>query len=211
MTMKLGDQVKPIPQAPVEVSKQITVKPPTARVFFALWPSAELADQLGQIARDAAAQFGGRATRMDSIHLTLAFMGNVPEARLPELLAAAAGISADAFTLSIDRLNFWGHNHLLWAGCAAPATQLAELVAALREALSTAGFKTGRAGGEFSPHVSLVRRVPPGAVSSADCPLPIGELLWPCSRFVLIRSQLTATGSNYGIIGEFPLSGVSLG
>lgn len=209
--MRLGVQVNAIPHAPGEGRQQITVKPATARVFFALWPSTELADHLGQIACDAAARFGGRATRPDSIHLTLAFLGNVPEACLPELLAAAASVSAEAFILGINRLDFWGHNHLLWAGCTVPPTQLAALVAALREALVAAGFKAGRAGGEFSPHVSLVRRVPEGAVSSSACPMPIGELRWSCSRFVLVRSQLTATGSNYRIIGEFPLSGGSLG
>jgi len=209
--MRLGDQVTAIPLAPVEGSEQIAVKPAMARVFFALWPSAELVDQLGQIARDAATRFGGRATRPESIHLTLAFLGNVPEARLPELLAVAAGVCGEAFTLKIDRLDFWSHNHLLWAGCSSPPSQLAELVTGLHEALSAAGFKLGRAWGEFSPHVSLVRRVPVGAVSSADCPLPIGELRWPCSRFVLVRSRLAATGSDYGIVGEFPLSGESLG
>ncbi len=196
---------------PAESRQQVTAKRATARVFFALWPSAESAGELGQIAREAAARFGGRATRPESIHLTLAFLGNVPEARLPALLAVAAAVSAEAFTLSINRLDFWAHNHLLWAGCSAPPAQLAELVSTLCEALRVAGFKTGRAGGEFSPHVSLVRRVPAGAVSSADCPLPVGTLRWPCSRFVLVRSQLSATGSNYRIIGEFPLAGESRG
>lgn len=163
------------------------------------------------MAREAAARFGGRATRPNSIHLTLAFLGNVPEARLPVLMAAAAGVRAEAFTLGIDRLDFWRHNHLLWAGCSSPACQLGELVANLREALSNAGFTAGRAGSEFTAHVSLVRRVPEGAVSSADCPQPFGALRWPCSRFVLVRSQLMATGSEYRVIGEFPLSGESLG
>jgi 2'-5' RNA ligase len=127
------------------------------------------------------------------------------------LLATAAGVSAEAFTLNLDRLDFWAHNHLLWAGCSSPPTQLAELVSTLRQALNVAGFKTGRAGGEFSPHVSLVRRVLEGAVSSADCPLSIGEQNWPCSHFVLVRSSLMATGSDYRIIGEFPLVGESRG
>lgn len=164
---------------------------------------------MGEIARDTAARFGGRATRPDSIHLTLAFLGNVPESRLAELAVSAAGIRAAGFTLTIDRLDFWVRNHLLWAGCSAPPGLLAQLAVDLREMLSAAGFKAGRTAGVFSPHVSLVRRVPEGAVDSDLCPLPMGELRWPCSRFVLVRSQLTATGSEYRIIGEFPLHGES--
>lgn len=196
---------------PIDAREQLNVKAPTARVFFALWPSEQLADQLGQIALDAATRFGGRATRPDSIHLTLAFLGNVPEASLPELQAAAASVAAEIFTLNLDRLDFWRHNHLLWAGASAVPAPLGGLVAALRETLELAGFKTGRAGSSFVPHVSLVRRVPEGAVSSADCPQALAPLSWPCSRFVLVRSQLLASGSLYRTIGEFPLSGAPHG
>jgi 2'-5' RNA ligase len=41
-----------------------------------------VAGRLAAIAGEAAARFGGRATRRDTIHLTLAFLGDVPESRL---------------------------------------------------------------------------------------------------------------------------------
>lgn len=182
------------------------VKPATARVFFAIWPSAEVAARLGDIARDAALSFGGRATRRETIHLTLAFLGNVPEAHLSELSAAAAGVGGEPFTLNIDRLGFWPHNHLLWAGCPAPVGPLGELFSRLHLALAKAGFKVGGKGRDFAPHVTLVRRVPDATAPSATRPLPpMGVLQWDCGRFVLVRSTLSASGSDYRIIGEFPL------
>jgi 2'-5' RNA ligase len=182
------------------------VKLATARVFFALWPSAEVAEHLGNIAGDAALSFGGRATRRETIHLTLAFLGNVPEARLPELCAAAAGVRAEPFCLSIDRLGFWPHNHLLWAGCPAPVAPLGKLFSRLRQALAQAGFKVGGAGRDFAPHVTLVRRVPDAVAPSTTRLLPpMDALHWDCRRFVLVRSTLSAAGSDYQIIGEFPL------
>ena len=186
-------------------------KPATARVFFALWPAPEVADRLGDIARDAAQSFGGRATRRDTIHLTLAFLGNVPESRLPELSMAAATVGAEPFAINVDQLGFWSHNHLLWAGCQAPSAPLEVLSSQLRQALARAGFRVGGEGRNFVPHVTLVRRVPEASAPSERCPLPLIEpLTWRNERFVLVRSTLTALGSSYRIIDEFPLMPPSL-
>jgi 2'-5' RNA ligase len=181
-------------------------KPATARVFFALWPSAEVADRLGDIAQDAALSFGGRATRSDTIHLTLAFLGNVPEARLPELSSAAAAVCVEPFSIRLDRLGFWSHNHLLWAGCQTSAARLDELFGQLRLALTRAGFRVGGEGRDFAPHVTLVRHVPESAAPSENLPLPpIEPLRWCCERFVLVRSTLSVLGPAYRIVDEFPL------
>lgn len=190
-----------------ESRNQKPPKPATARVFFALWPSPEIAGHLGDIARESAAYFGGRATRSDTIHLTLAFLGNVPEARLPELSAAAAKVRVESFGIVIDRLGFWSHNHLLWAGCRQPEAPLGELAGQLRLVLARAGFRVGGEGRDFVPHVTLVRHMPDAGAPSERRPLPpIAPLLWRCERFVLVRSTLSASGSTYRVIDAFPLA-----
>jgi 2'-5' RNA ligase len=190
-----------------ERRSQKTAKPATARVFFALWPFPEVADRLGNIAHDAALSFGGRATRRDTIHLTLAFLGNVAEARLPELSIAAASVGVEPFAINVDRLGFWLHNHLLWAGCQAPAAELDALSSQLRKALARAGFRVGGEGRDFAPHITLVRRVPEATAPSDRRPLPsIEPFTWRNERFVLVRSTLSALGSSYQIIDEFPLT-----
>ncbi|OHC60376.1 MAG: 2'-5' RNA ligase [Rhodocyclales bacterium GWA2_65_19] len=182
-------------------------KPAAARVFFALWPSPEVAERLGTIADAAALSFGGRATRRDTIHLTLAFLGNVPEARLPELSKAVASLRAAPFAINVNHLGFWAHNHLLWAGCKAPSAPLDVLSSQLRRALARAGFRVGGEGRDFVPHVTLVRRVPEATAPSDSNPLPsIAPLIWRSERFVLVRSMLSALGSSYRIIDEFQLT-----
>ena len=190
-----------------ERRNQKQAKPATARVFFALWPSPEVAERLGDIADDSAQSFGGRATRRDTIHLTLAFLGNVAEARLPELSIAAASVGGEPFSINIDELGFWAHNHLLWAGCKAPSAPLDAISRRLRLALARAGFRVGGEGRDFVPHVTLVRRVPE-ATAPSDChpPQSIEPFIWRNERFVLVRSTLSALGSSYRIIDEFPLT-----
>jgi len=183
-------------------------KPATARVFFALWPSHAVAVALAGMASDATARYGGRATRLDTIHLTLAFIGDVPEASLPLLRAIADTIEAPPFALSIDRLGFWSHNHLLWAGCGDIPAGLAALVGELQQRLGAAGFRVDRAERRFTAHITLVRKISATRAPGSNNPLPkINPLPWPCSHWVLVRSHLTKAGSSYQVIAEFPLNG----
>ena len=182
-------------------------KPATARVFFALWPSPALASALADLATAAAERYGGRSSRADTIHLTLAFLGQVPEAALPTLCALASEIKAPPFELVIDQLGYWPHNQLLWAGCSTTPTPLQDIVVALQNGLIAAGFNPDRADRPFTPHLTLLRKVPAISQPGSDEPLPeISPFPWHCSRWVLVRSYSNAQGANYQAIGEFLLA-----
>ncbi|WP_240494528.1 RNA 2',3'-cyclic phosphodiesterase [Azonexus hydrophilus] len=175
---------------------------PSARVFFALWPSTAVADDLAGLAAELAASCGGRPTRAGTVHLTLAFVGNVAESRLEELAAAARGISLPAFDLRLDRVAGWAHNDIVWAGFTAPPPALGELAGLLRERLIAGNFSVDRRKSAFFPHVTLLRkaqRIPP------EKPLaPARD--WHCQGFVLVRSQLSAAGSNYRVLASYPFA-----
>lgn len=178
----------------------------TRRVFFALWPSTAVAASLASVAADCAGQFGGRATRQETIHLTLAFLGNVAEQRLPELCRAASGVSGQSFQLQLDSLAYWPHKRLAWAGCSQRVPALDELVLALRQALVVDGFAFDASHPDFVPHVTLLRRMPADAVPVLP-DLPVID--WQCEHFVLAASQATEAGASYRILAEFPLSSQS--
>jgi len=173
-----------------------------ARVFFALWPPPEAARQLSAVADAFAKCAGGRATRQATVHLTLAFIGDVPLERLPDLERAARNVRAEAFDLTLDQFGLWHHNRIFWAGCSVVPPALVELAGALSAAFQTAGFDVADARRSFTPHVTLVRKV-----KSLDAPLLPGQMLsWRCTKFVLLRSQLSASGASYQTLAEFPLS-----
>lgn len=173
------------------------------RLFFALWPTEEAAERLFKIARAAAERSGGKPTRQETIHLTLAFLGEVPDENVPRLIQSVTRVRAVSFELEIDRLACWHHNHLLWAGTTLPCVALSELTSQLQTALAEAGFATDGGRRSFSPHLSLVRKVPD---ISASGQLPtIEPLRWHCSSFALVRSRLSDTGPCYENIAEFQL------
>lgn len=186
-------------------------QPATLRLFFALWPDTAIAGHLGGIAREIAAIHGGRPTRLETIHLTLAFLGEVPAQRLDELKYLASEIQAAPFRLVLDRLDHWRHNHLVWAGVSGVPPELTELIGSLLGRLEQAGFSVDHGKRAFTPHVTLVRRVP----DRQPLTLPeISPLEWSCGEFRLVLSRLAATGSVYEKLGRYslgnsPASGVS--
>lgn len=190
---------------PAEGTKERTERPATARVFFALWPPSDVAQQLSAVADSFANSAGGRATRQETIHLTLAFIGDVPLERLPDLQRSAREVCAEAFDLTLDQFGLWHHNRVFWAGCSVVPPPLFELARALSGALQAAGFDFADARRNFTPHVTLVRKV-----KVLGAPLPPGQTLpWRCTKFVLVRSQLSASGASYQTLAEFSLSGRS--
>lgn len=192
-------------------------RPPVARLFFALWPPAEVAERLHAQAVRCAGTAGGRAMRRETLHLTLAFLGNVPESEIARLCEVAARVAAAPFSLRLERLGFWRRQRLVWAGCAPDGVpdELQRLAATLGDALRAAGF--GLEARPFVPHVTLLRKAEPsGAPGAGDAsgtaPLPPGDgafpaVVWPAAEFVLVRSAIGAPEASYTRIGRWPLRG----
>ena len=101
------------------------------RVFFALWPDPAVAERLAAVARDAHALCGGRIMRPDTVHLTLAFIGDLADARIESLHQAASRVTGNAFRLNLDRFGCWRHNRIVWAGCHEPPPPLLAVVGLL--------------------------------------------------------------------------------
>ena len=169
----------------------------TRRVFVALWPDPAVADALHALSARAAPCCGGRRMRHDTLHLTLEFIGDVAESRVPAVLAALAAVRADAFRLELDTLGHWPHNHLLWAGCRAWPAALDRLVVEIRRALAGLGMAPAT-GAAFFPHVTLIRKArPSGPLPEVGAPIAL-----PVSAWVLVESCRTADGASYRRLGS---------
>lgn len=168
----------------------------TSRLFFALWPDQATRAALDQIAANLHAHWGGRRMHSDTLHMTLAFLGDTPLARLDALRELAASMSGEAFTLTLDRPDCWQHNHVGWLGPASSPPALTEVVADLRQAMLASKFAFDDK--RFVPHVTLLR--------NAQCgPPPICQpVMWRANDFVLLASRRQQPG--YDVLGTWPLS-----
>ncbi|MFZ4537776.1 RNA 2',3'-cyclic phosphodiesterase [Propionivibrio sp.] len=181
--------------------------------FFALCPDEPCADLLHALAESLAASLGGKATLKETLHLTLAFVGNVNENKLPDLLEMASEVAEEikrmkpdplkAGSLLLDRLACWKHNRILWIGSDHFPSVPEALAEHLAGKLRARGYILSER--PFAPHITLVRKlkaVPEAAELDA---LKIGAIQWPYNAFVLLRSRLSSLGPAYERLGTWEL------
>lgn len=170
------------------------------RVFFALWPDAITAERLDRLGQHVHGLCGGRRMQRDSLHMTLFFIGDAPVERVEALCLAASQVMAPSFSLCLDQIAHWRHNHIVWAGCGQSSLPLLSLVSQLAERLQEAGLSPDVH--DFVAHVTLLRNV----FNVHDVTLPeCIPLAWSVNEFVLAESCLTSDGNHYRIIDHWPL------
>jgi 2'-5' RNA ligase len=172
----------------------------TQRLFFALWPDAGVRKEMAALAGRMHRVLQGRCTRADSIHLTLAFIGNVDADKCAILLAPPPALCTAPFVLTLDQWGCWPRNGVGWLAPSHAPQSLHMLAANLACWLRRSGFELeSRA---FFPHVTLVRKAVCGPLPDAMAPIS-----WPVNELTLIRSEPGAGGSRYRVLRAWPLDG----
>jgi RNA 2',3'-cyclic 3'-phosphodiesterase len=178
-------------------------RPPGQRLFFALWPDEPQREALTQAAAKGVRSCGGRPVPAANLHVTLAFIGSVPQPRVPELEAiarkVAAGCTQEApLTLRFEELAHWRRPQILCAlAVEAPAGAHA-LAAALKDATAAAGFTPDLK--PFQAHVTVARKVLHAPRRPA-----LRALEWCFDAFALIDSRTESCGPLYSVIESYPL------
>jgi 2'-5' RNA ligase len=174
------------------------------RLFFAIWPDREaqqeMAESVQQIGLESLC--GGRKTRVENIHLTLVFIGEVDADRVEALLQAASQaemLGVPRFDLVFDSLRYWRHNQIVYASVGNVPQELMHLVNGLQLAVSCAGFALEDR--PYAPHVTLVKRASCRALPELPRPL-----VWPVKEWVLVKSEQTSGGSVYSPVHRWSLA-----
>jgi len=170
------------------------------RLFLALEPPAELRDALGRLGDIAQARCGGRRMPTASLHLTLAFLGEVDETQVPALRAWVAERPIAAATWQLDTWGTFQRPAIVWVGGQAPDARLIALHQAVWDGLAAFGFNDRPA--RFVPHVTLLRR----AQRLATSELPAVDLTWPYQQLSLVHSSLDHQGARYTTLARSPIA-----
>lgn len=100
----------------------------------------------------------GRFTRVDNLHLTLNFLGEVDAERLVLVIKAAdeAASVTECFNIEFDRLGKFpsGRKSIIWLGVS-ERRELLDIYSRLSERLELYGFR--REERPYSPHLTLAR------------------------------------------------------
>jgi 2'-5' RNA ligase len=163
------------------------------RLFFALWPGDAVRAQLAHWSLELHAVCGGRPTRPENLHVTLAFLGSVGEARVAEVERAAGEVAPRAISLVFDRPGYWKHNRIAWAGASVVPPELEALVTELRSALTR--LRIGFDAKGFASHVTLLRDA-----REQRAILALEPIVWKIDGFALVRSVTLPRGSRYEVL-----------
>lgn len=180
------------------------------RLFTALELSGAAHDELARV--QAWLQPRVRYKRWQPLHqahVTLHFLGEVPEAELPAIQAAceAAAAGHGPFSLSLAELGAFPNPRkasVLWVGLGGDRDALAALQADGKARLQAAGVTLeDRA---YAPHLTLARepleRVDWEAVTDG---LAVAPCPWTVESFTLFQSQLTPKGAIHTALGTYSL------
>lgn len=88
-------------------------------------------------------------------HITLPYIGEFEESRIPELQELAGQIEVEPFRLGFDRLEFWARPKVACLVAPTVPTELENLVTSLNSVLEKVGVQPEDR--TYRPHITVVR------------------------------------------------------
>jgi 2'-5' RNA ligase len=186
------------------------------RLFVAIVPPsavvAELDDRTARLRTDWP---GLRWTGPQAWHVTLAFLGEVPEQLLPDLSVRLkrAAHRHPAQDLAVRRAGAFpgaARARVLWAGIAADPAPLRALAASVAAGARRAGAPPPDEGRRYRPHITLARLREPADLRPITTELAdLAGSRWTADRIDLIRSHPAGPGAGsrprYENLAHWPL------
>ncbi|MBN2054619.1 RNA 2',3'-cyclic phosphodiesterase [bacterium] len=180
---------------------------PAYRLFIAV-PVPDAAKRIAAAAFQPPPQVKAaiRLVQPGNMHLTLAFIGDLQVARIPDLTAELDKVPAQPpITLRLDCLGAFPtprRARIVWAGPTAPPAALMTLQGKVSYALVKAGIRFDRK--PFHPHLTIGRVRDSRRIDDLS-PLLIGTPIeaapeFTLDEFHLLRSELLRDGPHYSIV-----------
>lgn len=168
------------------------------RLFFALWPDEDIRRQLHELIPQSLS----RPVRVQNLHITLVFLGDISSAVLEQLACCIDTLKSPSFVLTIDRYGWWRGPGVYWVGPRDVPQPMLQLFESIRSCAVKAGLNLDSR--SFKPHATLARKVRqrPRARHTFN-------IHWQVDRFVLVQSVQGegGVGVEYRVLRVWALGG----
>lgn len=174
-------------------------------------------DYIAALRRHAPAGIA-RWERVEKLHLTLKFLGEIETARVADLDRAAAQSATCAFPffLSIEKTGTFpprGIPRVLWLDVQDDSKGLSVLHQSLEEACASEGFP--REPRSFHPHLTIARLHVSDSTARElgrhHCASHFTSNAFHVTELLVVRSELQRGGSRYTTLSRHPLGGLHVG
>ena len=125
------------------------------RLFFALWPDAQVKAQCANIIHELD-NGRGRRTPVDNLHVTLLFLGNLSLGKELELRETIRQMAIPYIELCFNQLSFWKKPGVLCLTASEINPNLIKLVDRLSLAAKNLGIPIDQYA--YHPHITLFRK-----------------------------------------------------
>jgi 2'-5' RNA ligase len=176
------------------------------RVFIAIELPQELKEKIFTLAEEVTQGMDIKLVGKENLHLTLAFLGEVPEEKIPEMVAVLKNLPARGkihLTLgSWEPFPQKQRPHGIWINVGGETGKLFGLYKRIIDGLLAKGFVLTKNALQFSPHITVGRLKSGGVRSLEKVSLPAS---FTAEKISLFESRLTENGPLYGKLAEFEI------
>ncbi|MDC1284362.1 RNA 2',3'-cyclic phosphodiesterase [Gammaproteobacteria bacterium] len=166
------------------------------RMFLTVWPNEAQIEQLYQLQGDYIGY--GKEVSPENLHMTLLFMGDMPDDQVDCLIQNARDLAVRPFSISLDRLGYFPKTKIFYVAPSVIPEELTRLQRGLRSCAQHCGVR--QLSKRYLPHVSLQRK--------SEIPLSnpsFAPIEWEIDEFHLVESRLDHRAVLYNSVESFSL------
>jgi RNA 2',3'-cyclic 3'-phosphodiesterase len=151
-----------------------------------------------------------RWTAVENIHMTVLFLGGVPESGLDFIIKSAAQVCSrhDPFNAAVKGMGVFGPKRrprVLWAGVSGEISRMASFKRELLDALAPAGMNLDPR--PFKPHLTLGRFRSGGPGNLLELFGNLQSEQCRLDELVLFKSDLRPKGAVHSVLERMPMKG----
>lgn len=169
-----------------------------ARLYFALWPDDGIRLQLSRYRLQLAREGNGHAVFPVTLHMTLAFLGEVDTALIPVIEKIGSSLVGSPFNYHVNMAGCFPKARVAWLGAKEAPWHLFELQKNLQSLLAAA--QLGHDKRTFRPHITVVRDIETPFAERAIVPVR-----WPVDHFCLVSARSESAGPQYEVLKNWRL------
>ncbi|MET3107778.1 2'-5' RNA ligase [Oxalobacteraceae bacterium GrIS 2.11] len=154
----------------------------SSRLYLALWPDRDTQNRLQSMRHAWTWPKTAKVVKPESLHLTLHFLGDIPDQRLPDLIQGLK-VPVQPFDLILSRPQLWPQGVAVVKPNSVPM-ELMQLHERLNKALQNLGISIERR--TYRPHVTFARNATDAIPPTAQQVQPV---LWQNKGYALVKSQ----------------------
>jgi 2'-5' RNA ligase len=168
------------------------------RLFFAFWPDAPLRARFAALTASLGLAAEARAVPPENLHLTVAFVGEVDDARAARVRAIGRAQRPARCELRFDAFEYWPKPEVLVAAARIVDPALERLWAELHRDLAVLELALNPK--RLRPHVTLARKVAAEPTLQA-----VPSVEWRPRELCLVRSDTGGERSVYTVVDTWTL------